>query len=875
VGATLLLDGKSAVSSQQLVCNMLKAALLAHERAGTIRLETTEKTVLGVMRSNSLVLVPTGREVDWPSTTLEARLMVSQRANVSDVVFDWLGEESADPWGRAAEQGKTMLVLRGLAAVNVNRWGTRKYILRDGASRDLSQIPVQPAEDLLADCRRNRAEIWKLLDKEIEEAVARRTHRPQSEQDHFNEVDPWLAEGAADEERLVAHAKPAILPSWVAPPLGIVLSFLCWRLAVAMELGAFAAVTASILTVGLGLFSLRFQRSGDVEKRIRAWIKSRARVSMPVPDPAPSGPAERIVWLFVWIPILTAVAVFCGAFLREHPTVWLLIGGVAVYGFYLWSRKKAAAAINARVMGVGARAMQRPVAKIDRQEADPPMVGPAKAETAAATERPAGPGDATSPIHRAIPMALEVVAPDALPPTSDESRRRVEAISLRAPSIRSTYRKGIIFLAGSTTLLATVCWLTGPAPFALAPVAGIRVPERMPLFLPIVLVVTLLLLHSRTSFRIRGAVVGTFLSAFIGVRATVKRTETDEAGASIRPAGLALMGGAWVAAALLMTPFRYASLPAPRGLLFSVASLAFALGYLYWVQRTTTALERRYPYHAPLDLLALRVFGSPNLSDFLYLTNAWQWIGTRQMLDGPDTVGQRTADLINYYLGRVGDSIVEDAGELRKALADFRTQPDRELRFPVNSMQCSDATWKEALQHLLATADVVVMDLSSLSEENRGIAHELGRLVDQVPLQRAILLINDSTEMDVLTDILAQAWENMASDSPNRDTAEPRLRLYQIGGSSERSPDESLYDWQRRQRSRLDAKPLVCLLYDAAQPPRVPATIDPKRDQDLLRWSRVPMPALLRKGRNVLFVLLLFVVLLASSCNLISAIHSG
>jgi hypothetical protein len=874
VELTPLLDGQTEVSSQQLVSDMLKVALLAHEQAGTVRFETEEKMVLGVKRSSSLVIVPTEKEIEWPSTTLEARLLLNRRANVSDVVFDWLAEESTDPWGRAAEQGIIMLVLRGFAVVSTTKWGTRKYVLPRDTFRVLSQTSGQPAEELLADCQRNRPEVWQLLDKEIEQAMKRRTHQPQGGHDHFQKVDPWLAESTADQERFAVHLKPVMLPTWITVLLGIVLSLFAWWLANAMELGAFAAVTAAALTT-LGLLSLPFQSSRNIEKRTLAWVRSREPVPNAVPDPPAYRLIDRIAGLFAVIPILTVMVVFCRAHLSDHPAIWLLIVSVAGYGFYLWSRKKAAAAINARVMG-GGTLSRRPVAEINRIPTN--LGGSETGETVAPKERAAGLAGATpsterSAVHRAMPIALEVVNPVALPPASQESHSRLEAISLRAPSMRSAYRKGITFLAVSTTLLAACYWLTGPSPFAFSPAPGeqgISPPERMPLFLLIALVVTLLLLNHGSS-RVRDVVVGKLLSAVIGGSVTIKPDETDEAKISIRPTGLILVGGIWVMAALFMTPFRYASLSAPEGFLFSVASLAIALGYLYWIHRATIDLERRYPYQAPLSLLALRVFGSPNLSDFLDLTNAWQWIGTRQILDGPDTVGQKTRDLINYFTGRIDKSIVEDAQELREALAAFRTQPDGQLRFPVNSMQCSDTTWKEALQHLLRTADVVVMDLSSLSEKNRGIAHELGRLIDKIPLQHVVLLANDSTEMDVLTDILAQAWENMAADSPNHDTAEPRFRLYHMGGQSERASEESLYDWKRRQRLRLDENHLVCLLYDAAQPPRIPATVEPKRDEQAIRWGHVPMPPLLRRVRNILFVIVLLFILLISGCKIIGA----
>jgi hypothetical protein len=241
------------------------------------------------------------------------------------------------------------------------------------------------------------------------------------------------------------------------------------------------------------------------------------------------------------------------------------------------------------------------------------------------------------------------------------------------------------------------------------------------------------------------------------------------------------------------------------------------------------------------------------------------------MLDGFDTVGGKLHDLVNYVRGHVEDSVVKDAAELRDALGRFGTQPDRELRFPVNSMQCSDVTWKDALQHLLGAADVVVMDLSSLSQKNRGCAHEIGKLVDLLELQRIVFLIDTTTDMEVLDDILALSWENMAAASPNRHAASPRLRLYQTGGASRRGPHESLYDWRRRQSLRLDEKALVRLLFDAAQPARSVACIDPKRDAQSIRWARVPMPALVRRTRDLVFGSFFLLTLVISSCNVLQS----
>jgi hypothetical protein len=158
-GLTFLLDGRSRVSSQRLMTNMLKAALLAHEQAGSIRFEIGDGATPHLRTSRSLVVVPTGKKLDWPPATLESRLLLDRRATVADIVFDWLGEDSSNPWNRAAEQGKIMLVLRGVARVSSN-WRGRSYRFADDGDALASQTSPQSAEALLARCRENRPEVW-------------------------------------------------------------------------------------------------------------------------------------------------------------------------------------------------------------------------------------------------------------------------------------------------------------------------------------------------------------------------------------------------------------------------------------------------------------------------------------------------------------------------------------------------------------------------------------------------------------------------------------------------------------------------------------------------------------------------------------------
>jgi hypothetical protein len=123
-----------------------------------------------------------------------------------------------------------------------------------------------------------------------------------------------------------------------------------------------------------------------------------------------------------------------------------------------------------------------------------------------------------------------------------------------------------------------------------------------------------------------------------------------------------------------------------------------AVVYVIVLRRKKAELERRYPVDPPLVLLTLRVFSSPSLQEVILLADRWRWVGPLQRLDGPDTARSGLLEVTAYLLGRVENVVVENEGELASALAHFDSEPDNQLRCPLNSVQCNDASWKQALE---------------------------------------------------------------------------------------------------------------------------------------------------------------------------------
>jgi hypothetical protein len=78
------------------------------------------------------------------------------------------------------------------------------------------------------------------------------------------------------------------------------------------------------------------------------------------------------------------------------------------------------------------------------------------------------------------------------------------------------------------------------------------------------------------------------------------------------------------------------------------------------------------------------------------------------------------------------------------------------------------------------------------------------------------LLVNDSTDLNCLRNILDAARQTMADTSPNRSDPDARWQLIRIGGLSARQPNETYYQWKRRMDRHLDSSQLLAWLLSTA-----------------------------------------------------------
>jgi len=157
------------------------------------------------------------------------------------------------------------------------------------------------------------------------------------------------------------------------------------------------------------------------------------------------------------------------------------------------------------------------------------------------------------------------------------------------------------------------------------------------------------------------------------------------------------------------------------------------------------------PPGRPPTLLVLRVFQQDANVQALFdkVVERWRLSGNTVLIAGTDLV-DRTIDAEDIFIfidGRLGERFIHHPSELDARLAAFEFQPDIEGRHRVNECYCHDTTWQQALDRLVCSSDVVLMDLRNFREKNAGCIHELQVLASAPALARVVVLTNEQTEL--------------------------------------------------------------------------------------------------------------------------------
>jgi hypothetical protein len=196
------------------------------------------------------------------------------------------------------------------------------------------------------------------------------------------------------------------------------------------------------------------------------------------------------------------------------------------------------------------------------------------------------------------------------------------------------------------------------------------------------------------------------------------------------------------------------------------AGLAAFTVYRIGVALTLAWLPGPHRDQPKTRLLLLRVFGYQARTETLFdrVAQQWRFHGPVQLIAGVD-LAMRTVDpgdVLAFVGGNLEGRYVATVDDVGARVSGLDMLRDPDGRFRVNEVYCRDDTWRAAVQALIDTTDVVLMDLRGFSNVNSGCAFELEQLVARLPPEKIVLVYDRTTDLPLLGKFLSDGWQRAA-----------------------------------------------------------------------------------------------------------------
>ncbi|MEU5260633.1 hypothetical protein [Amycolatopsis sp. NPDC021455] len=197
----------------------------------------------------------------------------------------------------------------------------------------------------------------------------------------------------------------------------------------------------------------------------------------------------------------------------------------------------------------------------------------------------------------------------------------------------------------------------------------------------------------------------------------------------------------------------------------------------------------------PLKIAYLRLFDNQaRTRDFL--RGAWREVGYVHLLRSAASVSpaelreaRRTGGLDTMFVTsprvfrrRLADRPATPLGPGAHRLGAVTDLPlkvyDPHGSYPVSAVLCHGSFWQMAVDLLLARVDLTVLDLSGYRPGNTGTQFELQRVVDRIPVGKAVLLCDSRSDRVFLEAQIRHHWAQMAAGSPNSGAGSRRITVW-------------------------------------------------------------------------------------------------
>jgi len=242
--------------------------------------------------------------------------------------------------------------------------------------------------------------------------------------------------------------------------------------------------------------------------------------------------------------------------------------------------------------------------------------------------------------------------------------------------------------------------------------------------------------------------------------------------------------------------------------IYSVATMASVLEWgpaaviaAFFAYKITSGVcfrirRRLQPNETPRTLLLLRVFGfDRRIQRFLQdIGQRWRRMGPIRLVAGADLVNATIEphEFFNFMNGRLSRAFVKDRQDALGRLSASPIEADPDGLYRVEDYFCHADTWRMTVSILARSSDAILMDLRGFTVDNQGCVFELECLVASAPLDRILLLVDHTTDIGAVEDVLRRAWSVMPESSPNRGAGPKRLRILRASANRRQTRDSVL-----------------------------------------------------------------------------------
>ncbi len=91
---------------------------------------------------------------------------------------------------------------------------------------------------------------------------------------------------------------------------------------------------------------------------------------------------------------------------------------------------------------------------------------------------------------------------------------------------------------------------------------------------------------------------------------------------------------------------------------------------------------------------------------------------------------------------------------------------------------CHVNTWRGTVAEMVKTTDIVMMDLRGFSEEKKGCEYEIDFLLDNICINRVLILIDTQDDQEFIRGAILARWKYLRIHSPNLGVTDPKIQIY-------------------------------------------------------------------------------------------------